>query len=56
MADWKQEQKQEQTSFDYVVQLDKIGQEMAGFGNPDSPYIRVMIGSLVKLCAKLKMA
>ena len=54
MADWRDDTKQQQTSFDYVVQLDKTGQEMAGFGNPDSPYIRIMVKSIVKLCTQLK--
>eukprot|EP00518_Triparma_eleuthera_P021685 CAMPEP_0197572560 /NCGR_PEP_ID=MMETSP1320-20131121/42521_1 /TAXON_ID=91990 /ORGANISM="Bolidomonas sp., Strain RCC2347" /LENGTH=681 /DNA_ID=CAMNT_0043135065 /DNA_START=245 /DNA_END=2287 /DNA_ORIENTATION=+ len=45
MTDWRDDTKQQQTSFDYVVQLDKTAQEMAGFGNPDSPYIKIMVKS-----------
>ncbi|GMH91198.1 hypothetical protein TL16_g11987 [Triparma laevis f. inornata] len=53
MGDLRDNEYQEQTSFDYVVQLDKVGQEMAGFGNPESPYIKIMAGSLTKLCKTL---
>lgn len=44
-------------SFDYVIQLDKIGQEMVGANTKgqESPYIKVIVGSLAKLCGILTM-
>jgi acyl-CoA thioesterase 11 len=46
-----------QTSFDYLVQLDKDSQKMLGGGGgkkaTDSKAVQVMVGSLVKLCSLL---
>ena len=45
-------------SFDYIVQMDKIGQEMVGINkkeSQESPYIKVIVGSLAKLCGILSM-
>jgi hypothetical protein len=40
-----------------VIQLDKIGQEMVGANTKgqESPYIKVIVGSLAKLCGILTM-